>query len=267
MTPRDTLEWAAVASQAAPSWYLDSLVGRQKREVHQRFIRASARGMKPDTVLKTDVFEEAFGCDHILFDLGTEARLSVGMDVACGTAGRAAARSPGRGFSFLAADVRCLPFQAEAFDLVISTSTLDHFAVRGDLDLALKELVRILRPGGRLAITLDNPWNPMFLLLRALSRTRWSPFPLGRTMSLPELTRRLEAQGMQVMATDWLIHNPRLLSTLLFVALRRVLGEYAGLPIRALLWFFGLFAHLPTRRFTACFVAAGAQKPELEQPS
>jgi len=263
----DTSEWAAVANQAAPSWYLDALVGRQKREVHQRFVRDCARGLKPRTVLKTDVFEEAFGSDQILFDLLPEARLTVGMDIAPEAVGGAAGRAPGSGFSFLAADVRRLPFRAEAFDLVISTSTLDHFTLRGDLQVALRELVQVLRPGGRLVITLDNPWNPMFFLLRAWSHTRWCPFPLGHTMSLAELTRSLEAQGMRVLATDWLIHNPRLVSTLLFVGLRRLMGARADVPIRALLKFFGLFAHLPTRRLTACFIAACARKPEVaEQP-
>jgi SAM-dependent methyltransferase len=257
----DTSDWETVASQAAPSWYLDPLVGRQKRELHQRFIRASTRGLKPQTILKTDVFEEAFGSDHILFDLWPQADLTVGMDIAPGAAGRAANRSPGSGFSFLAADVRRLPFRPEAFDLVVSTSTLDHFALLGDLHVALRELVRVVRPGGRLVITLDNPWNPMLVLLRALSRTRWCPFPLGHTMSLAALTRGLEALGMQVTATDWLIHNPRLVSTLLFVGLRRLMGAHADRPIRALLKFFGLFAHLPTRPMTACFVAASARKP------
>ena len=257
----DALEWAAVASEAAPSWYLDALVGRQKREAHQRFIRVSVRGLKPRTILKTDVFEEAFGSDQILFDLYPEASLTVGMDIAVEAAKGAARRAPGGGFSFLATDVRRLPFRAEAFDLIISTSTLDHFPLRGDVSVALKELVHVVRPGGRLVITLDNPWNPMLFLLRAWSRTRWCPFPLGHTMSLPELTRTLEALGMQVLATDWLIHNPRMISTLLFVGLRRLMGARADLPIRALLWFFGLFAHLPTRRMTACFVAACARKP------
>jgi SAM-dependent methyltransferase len=261
-TVPDASQWAAVASQAAPSWYLDPLVGRQKREVHQRFLRDCARGLAPRTVLKTDVFEEAFGPDQILFDLQPEARLTVGMDIAREAAAGAAGRAPGSGFSFLVADVRRLPFRAGAFDLVISTSTLDHFAVRRDLDVALEELVRVVRPGGRLAITLDNPWNPMLFPLRAWSHTRWGPFPLGHTMSLAKLTRGLEARGMQVLATDWLIHNPRLVSTLMFLALRRLLGARADPPIRGLLRFFGLFAHSPARWMTACFVAACARKPE-----
>jgi SAM-dependent methyltransferase len=191
-----------------------------------------------------------------------EASFTVGIDIAQGAARGAASRAPSSGFSFLAADVRRLPFGPETFDVVISTSTLDHFALRADLDAALDELVRVVRPGGRLVITLDNPRNPMFFLLRAWSHTRWCPFRLGHTLSLAELTRSLEALGMQVLATDWLIHNPRLLSTLLFVCLRRLLGARADAPIRGLLRFFGLFAHLPTRGMTACFVGACARKPE-----
>jgi hypothetical protein len=74
--------------------------------------------------------------------------------------------------------------------------------------------------------------------------------------------------GMQVMATDWLIHNPRPFSTLRFVGLRLLMGTRADLPIRALRWFFGLCARLPTWCLTACLVAACLWKLELgEQPT
>jgi hypothetical protein len=161
----DASGWTTIASQAAPSSYLDPLMGRQKAKVHQRFIRAGARDLKPQAVLKADVFEEAVGSDHILFDLWPAERLTVGMDIALEAAGGAVSRSP----------------------------------------------------------------------------------------------------GMQVMATDWLIHNPRLISTLLFVSLRRLMGARAELPIRALRCFFCLCAHLPTQCVTTCFPAACAWRPELEE--
>jgi len=78
----DASGWTTIASQAAPSSYLDPLMGRQKAKVHQRFIRAGARDLKPQAVLKADVFEEAVGSDHILFDLWPAERLTVGMDIA-----------------------------------------------------------------------------------------------------------------------------------------------------------------------------------------
>jgi hypothetical protein len=53
-----------------------------------------------------------------------------------------------------------------------------------------------------------------------------------------------------------------MVSTLLFRALRLLLGRRADVPIRALLAAFAAIGRLPTRRFTACFVAARACKPE-----
>ena len=164
----DASGWMMVASQAAPSSYLDPLMGRQKAEVHQRFIRAGARDLKPQAVLKADVFEEAFGSDYILFDLWPAQRLTVSMDIAPEASGGAASQPP----------------------------------------------------------------------------------------------------RMQVMATDWLTHNPRPFSTLRFVGPRLLVGTRANLPIRALRWFFGLCARLPTWCLTACLVAACLWKLELgEQPT
>ncbi len=249
------------------SWYLDPLVAAQKREVHQRLVRRWLNGAAPRSVLKTDVFEEAFGRDQILFDLFPEAGLVVGIDIDPAHVAAAHRHAPPRSLSFLVTDVRRTALRPSCFDLIVSNSTLDHFKTPAELRASLAELARLLRPGGTLVVTLDNPRNPLYRILRWLSRRRFAPFSLGCTASRRELNAWLEASGLNVTANDWLIHNPRLLSTALFLALRRALGRSADPPIRALLGLFSLLGRLPTRSLTACFVAACARKPADRSPA
>lgn len=253
--------WESAARGPHPSGYLDPLVARQKREVHLQLVRRWLRGLNPQSVLKTDLFEEAFGEDRVLFDLVPGAKHVVGIDVAAATAGAARSHSSGPGFSFLVSDVRELALRTGSFELVFSNSTLDHFETRAELLAALRELVRVLRPGGVLVITLDNPWNPLYPLLRRAVRFRHAPYVLGYTASRRQLNAWLTDLGMEVVDNEWLIHNPRLLSTGLFLALRKVLGRAADGPIRFLLALFALAGRLPTRPFTACFSAVCARKP------
>ncbi|MGD0201806.1 MAG: class I SAM-dependent methyltransferase [Bryobacteraceae bacterium] len=259
--PPCSREWESVGSRPSPSWYLDRLVAAQKRRVHQELIWRWTHDLEVSRVLKTDVFEEAYGGDQILFDLFPGAALAIGMDVAWQTAQRAQAKCGNPRVGFLVSDVRSLGVRSESVDAVVSTSTLDHLDSREALVAALKELTCVLRPGGLAVVTIDNPENPLYALLRWASRRGWAPYPLGYTVSLSGLVRGLEAAGLEVLATDTLIHNPRLISTFLFLALRRLLGRRADGPIRALLAVFAALGRLPTRRFTACFVAACARKP------
>lgn len=254
-------EWERVGARESPSWYLDPLVAAQKRRVHQELVWRWTRGVTIRRALKTDSFEEAHGDDCILFDLFPSAH-TLGIDIALSTARRAQSRCPDQRVRFLVSDVRNLAIRRESMDAIISTSTLDHFDTRSDFEQAIGQLAGALRPGGVLVITLDNPQNPLYALLRWASRRGWTPFRLGYTPSLPRLVRCLEDAGLQVTATDVLIHNPRIVSTLLFRALWLLLGRRADAPIRALLAAFAAFGRLPTRRFTACFVAARACKPQ-----
>jgi SAM-dependent methyltransferase len=250
-----------VAARSTPSWYLDRLVAEQKRRVHQELIHRWTAGLPVSRVLKTDSFEEAYGADRILFDLFPQAALTLGIDLSWQTARNAQARSPNPAVRFLASDVRQLALRSGSLDVVVSTSTLDHFDKREDIGAAIEEFFRVLRPGGIAVVTIDNPHNPLYPPLRWASRRGWTPYQLGHTTSLSELVQCLQAAGFEVIATDTLIHNVRLVSTLLFLVLRRLLGRYADPPIRALLALFAILGHLPTRRFTACFVAACARKP------
>jgi len=245
----------------SPSWYLDPLVAEQKRQVHQRWIRGLLGSRPREVVLKTDLFEEAYGLDRILYDLFPEARLAVGVDLDVETVRAAASRNGSAGFGSAACDVRHLPFPPASVDVIVSTSTLDHFEAREPLAASIDELERVLRPGGTLFVTLDNPRNPLYHVLRWASRRGWTPFRLGQTASLSTLAGMLQERGFRIENTEYLIHNPRLISTLLFLGLRRIFGRHAGPPVRALLQLFGVCGHLPTRAFTACFVAVCAVKP------
>jgi ubiquinone/menaquinone biosynthesis C-methylase UbiE len=51
----------------------------------------------------------------------------------------------GKRLSFIAADVRFLPFEGSQFDMILSLKVLHHIPQWQD---ALKEIIRILRPGG-----------------------------------------------------------------------------------------------------------------------
>jgi SAM-dependent methyltransferase len=239
------------------SWYLDPLVAQQKRDKHLALLRAWWESGSA-IVLKTDLFEEANGSDELLSSFPAHVTI-VGMDVVPTTVVRARARGVRPGL-FLATDVRHLALASQSVDLVFSNSTLDHFDEASDLDGSIAELVRVLRPGGRLIVTLDNPRNPTYGVLRWVTRRGWSPVTLGQTMTRQGLADAMRRAGVEIEGSELLIHNPRLVSTLLFMTLRRLLRSYADGPIRFLLGAFDRLGRLPTREYTACFVAVCGRK-------
>jgi SAM-dependent methyltransferase len=248
----------------APNWYLDPLAAAQKREVHLEWIRRNVPpGLRVQALLKTDLFEEAYGQDDLLFALPFEGSLKIGFDVNPETVTRAAGRGRDSGCQFIHADVRRLPLTNESVDVVLSNSTLDHFDTEREIEDSLHELARVLKPGGILLVTLDNPHNPLFSLLRAALPWTGVPFRLGKTLPLSKLLRILERNGLELQSTGCLIHNPRFVSTLLFLMLRRLFGERAGPAIRWLLAGFAKFDSLPTRWLTGVFIAACARKPPM----
>lgn len=245
----------------SPSWYLDPLVAEQKKRAHADLLHSYIGGRSPRIFLKTDLFEEAHGGDALLPSVAPDARLKLGVDISSLTVRAAKARHSDIAAGLVAADVRHLPFRSGSVDLILSNSTLDHFQAPSQLFEALAELSRVLQPGGSLIVTLDNPWNPLYWPLRAMSRLRATPFSLGCTFSAPKLVQALKDCGLEVGRAGTLLHNPRILSTILFLGLRRCLNKRADAPVRKLLRFFAVGEMLPTRWLTGCFVSVCARKP------
>lgn len=244
---------------AGDSWYLDPLVARQKAAANRSCVERWAGRRREGRILKTDLFEEANGQDHVLSDLSVKGGQVIGIDLVPGTVARAGRRFTRTGAAVVVADARRLPFRSGSFDLIFSTSTLDHFDEDGQIEIALAELAESLAPGGRIIVTLDNPLNPLYWPLRFWAR-RLGPFSLGYTLSRRRLAAAFQRLGLEIIAGDYLIHNPRLVSTLLFLMLRRLLGRHAEGPIGALMRLFSWGDRLPTRCFTGAFCVVCAEK-------
>lgn len=208
-----------------------------------------------ERVLKTDLFDEVAG-EGLLEALRSQAEEVVAVDVSARAVALASERHPE--VETHVADARQLPFAAGHFDAVISNSTLDHLHARGEVATALGELARVLRRGGRLVITLDNPLNPMIALRDALPvrlarRVRRVDYDSGWTCGPRGLRRLLEESGFVVRDTTAVLHVPRAL-------VARVRSPEEDSAWLRMLRAGERLERLPTRYLTGHFVAALAER-------
>lgn len=255
---------ATVAGSERPpdsdSWYLDPLAALQKRDVHLELVRQWASDLRPRIVVKTDAFEEANGDDRVLPHVDLGQRLSLGFDVEYRTVAKAERRHKDEAAKFINADARALAFRSNSIDLIISTSTLDHFETREEFVASIREFARVLHPEGRMVFTIDNPRNPGYVPLYALFRLPFAPFKLGYTPTRARLDADLRDAGLTPTAWRPIIHNPRLITTLILLALRKMFGASANGMVSTYLNLFAKCEFLPTRWFTCVFMAVCVTK-------
>lgn len=203
-----TDDWDAVGRQD------DGLPEAWRRRARVEHLDLLARWCGPleGRWLKTDLYEERT-VERSLVPALPDADW-VGMDVSVEVVRRAA---PAVGAAAVT-DVRALAFADDTFDGVLSTSTLDHFADLSDVAVSLRELRRVLRPGGLLVLTLDNPANPFIRTRNALPRpiaraTGLVPFAVGVTVDERGGRDLLTATGFEVRGVEHLLHAPHVVGT------------------------------------------------------
>jgi SAM-dependent methyltransferase len=255
--------WDGVSQRIAGHYYHDAIVGELKRDAHLALIRRWCGDLTGKLVLKTDLFEEAHGPDQLLFHL-TGSALRLGIDISPLIARRAFERGraeSSRAPACLAADVLSLPFRADAFDVIVSNSTLDHFPDPRHIDEALAGLYRVLKPGGTLVVTLDNPQS-LSMLVGAFKRMlRPDPFFLGPTLSRRRLAAALGKVGYEVRHTTAILHGLENHLSATMEAAQRVGGARLCRAIGTALRRLEKLEAVPTRYLTGAFVAAQAVKP------
>ena len=258
MTPQKSIYWNEVLEKldrkrvySPPLWRVHS--DEVNKALVARWFPVGPNGR----LLKTDLFDEAVS-DGIYPLLTSCSRFILGIDISEQIL--RAAHSVYTDLQTVLSDVRSLPFTEGSFDFILSNSTLDHFINHREISKSLHELHRILRPEGRLLLTLDNPVNPLITLRQLLpysllKRIALVPYFVGLTYGPDRLRRSLEEAGFRLIEMTSIMHFPRVL----VMAMARLIERFDS-PIlqRRLMQFFMSFERLerwPTRFLTGHFLA------------
>ena len=117
-----------------------------------------------------DVLEVGCGTGLLLEQFARFARSAKGVDLSEGMLAKATAR----GLDATLGSATELPFDAETFDVACSFKVLAHVP---DIDRALSEMVRVVRPGGHVLAEFYNPHS-----FRALTKRLFGPQAVGRAI-------------------------------------------------------------------------------------
>jgi SAM-dependent methyltransferase len=258
--------WDEVAGAVIEGRPIDAWRGYM-RTVYTRLLDVHVPDSARLRGLKTDLFEEAVSRFNLMSGMSPN---SIGIDGSPRVA-RAASDRLGRDHLLVVGDLRSLPLASGSIDFILSGSSLDHFARPQDLAISLAELARVLRDGGTLVLTLDNPQNPVVWLRNMLpfawiNRIGLVPYFVGATLGRDGAARALEALGLEVTAAKAVVHAPRLLAIWLVVV-----AEWLGLsrlaPVLAATFLrFERLEKLPTRFRTGYYVALCAVKRPATEP-
>lgn len=96
-------------------------------------------------------------------------------------------------FGLLVGDALRLPFADACFDVVICSEVLEHIP---DFRAALREIARVLKPGGRLCASVPRPWceRICWRLARDYHQVRGGHLRIFR---IPDLRREIEDCGLE----------------------------------------------------------------------
>jgi SAM-dependent methyltransferase len=241
------------ASRKTPLWRVQSDI--VNRALLTRWLPTGL-----ESILKTDLFDECVSAG-LYPVLALRADRVTGIDVSPTVV--AAANRRHRDLTAAVADVRSLPFERESFDAVVSNSTLDHLEGIEEVATALGEIHRVIRPGGRLVLTVDNPYHPLVAARNALPAAlagaiRPTPYPSAWTCGPHTLEGLLRRTGFHVLETTAILHFPRVIAA---VAGSLDPGLAQRRRVRAALRRAERLERWPTRLVTGHFIATLAVRP------
>lgn len=136
-----------------------------------------------------EVLEVGCGTGMILKEIAPVARRAVGLDISRGMLEKARAR----GLDVVEGTATDLPFADGSFDAVYSFKVLAHVE---QIERAMREVARVLRPGGRAALEFYNTRSLRYLIKRfkrphAVSETTTDDQVYTRYDSLDDVRRYL----------------------------------------------------------------------------
>ena len=164
-----------------------------------------------------EAVDAGMGPGRLLAELERRGWRVSGIDSSGEMVALAQRRLPDAGERLVQAPIEALPFADESFDLALATGVLEY---ADDFEAALRELARVVRPGGRAIVSLPNWWSASAIVrgraLYPLARRagRATPPPPRRLIRPEELDRLLRDTGLDPIAVRRTSFRPRSLRRL-----------------------------------------------------
>jgi SAM-dependent methyltransferase len=104
-------------------------------------------------------------------------------------------------------DVRDLPFRDASFDAIYSMGTIEHF---DDTERAVREIARVLRPGGRAIVGVPNRHDPFLrpLFAAVLQAIGLYGYGFEKSYTRRQLRSMLEDAGLDVVGETAILFIP-----------------------------------------------------------
>ena len=212
------------------------------RECEMALIEHAVGDLAGKRVLKLDLWNEAFNT-RILKWMRSQGADVFGLDLSRVVAHRAHrnAVAEGNPLALLRADIRELPFPSGSFDVVYTMGTIEHI---DEYPQSLREIQRVLKPGGRAIVGVPHKWNlflrPLMVwILDAFGQYLYAP---EKSFSSGELRRDLETAGLQPMERTGILTLPG------FLRMADLFFYTRGIPLYRLSpLFLAPFQYLETR--------------------
>jgi len=161
------------------------------------------------------------GCGTGLFtkELARTDNTIVAIDISAALIAKAKERISAANVNFVVGNAQEAEFKSESFDFIVGSSTLHHL----DVNSALKEFFRILKPGGKIMFTEPNMMNPQVALIKNLPfiKRRAGDSPDETAFFRWEIADRLKETGfVDIIVEPFDFLHPQAPASLLFVAER-----------------------------------------------
>lgn len=214
-------------------------------ENEKRLLSEHVPGLDRCSMLKTDLWDEVKNT-RILQWVRAQGATVFGVDISGPTTRQAVSAFKDKSLNAAVSDVRILPFADRSFDAIYSMGTIEHFQ---DPETALREMHRVLRPGGRAVVGVPNRFDPFLRPLLAASMQKLGLYDYGYEKSFSRSVFRgmLEKAGFDVVAETSILFVPGWLrmADLALHSYCRPLAPITALLLRPFVW---LDHHVPAVR-------------------
>lgn len=230
------------------------------RANEERLLREHLPDLAGRRLLKTDLWDEARNTRILGWARAAAGARVYGVDISAPIVKNAAQNLGPEPLPAPVADVRQLPFPDATFDAVYSMGTIEHF---DESEQALREIARVLKPGGRAIVGVPNRHDPFLrpLLVAVLYRLGAYGYGFEKSFSRRALAGMMQRAGLDVVAETGILFVPGWLRMMDLVCYCwcRPLARVTAISLAPFVW---LDRYVPAvRRHGYLLASVGVRRP------